>query len=262
MSERGLLTSRVALRDRTIVDVLDLSFSFVREASGPLLRLSLLVLPLPLFLTILIGETAGWGAGWLLALGLAGLASAPFTVLVSQFVFEERPSVKTALLRGLEAGPKLIVVRILLLLAFFAGALILLMPVIWVGTSCFFVSEAVLLERARIWEAFSRSSRLGGRAGGDALTGSLLIGMILVLLPMLTHQIGGIALEQVLSIAAPHGLWDEGGSFLAAIGFWLAVPYAAVVRFLLYINVRTRTEGWDIQTAFATIAAEAEEARA
>ena len=46
------------------------------------------------------------------------------------------------------------------------------------------------------------------------------------------------------------------------VRIWLCsmtVPFAATCRFLLYINARTRTEGWDVQTRFAAIAARARE---
>jgi hypothetical protein len=41
------------------------------------------------------------------------------------------------------------------------------------------------------------------------------------------------------------------------LGLFAQVPYLATARFFLYLNVRTRAEGWDIQTRFAAIAARA-----
>ena len=54
-------------------------------------------------------------------------------------------------------------------------------------------------------------------------------------------------------------MWTEGGGVLATLGLFAAVPYLATARFFLYLNVRTRAEGWDIQTRFAAIAARADE---
>ncbi|CAN5747553.1 hypothetical protein BH11MYX4_BH11MYX4_30880 [soil metagenome] len=33
------------------------------------------------------------------------------------------------------------------------------------------------------------------------------------------------------------------------------IPYVATARFFIYLNVRTRVEGWDVQTRFAALAA-------
>jgi hypothetical protein len=64
-------------------------------------------------------------------------------------------------------------------------------------------------------------------------------------------------LEDLLEIKAPASLFVAGGSALGLLSFWAFVPFGATCRFLLYINVRTRTEGWDVQTRFAAIAAQA-----
>ena len=54
-------------------------------------------------------------------------------------------------------------------------------------------------------------------------------------------------------------LFVEGGSAYALLGFFLSVPVVSAARFLQYIDVRTRKEGWDIQLRFTAIAAEAEQ---
>ena len=64
-------------------------------------------------------------------------------------------------------------------------------------------------------------------------------------------------LEDILEIPAPPSIFQAKGSVLALASFWIFVPFAATCRFLLYINGRTRTEGWDVQTRFAAIAARA-----
>ena len=72
-------------------------------------------------------------------------------------------------------------------------------------------------------------------------------------------RIGGRAfLGDVLQFQAPGAAWTEGGSVLAVLGFFGIVPYVTTARFFTYLNMRTRAEGWDIQTRFAAIAARAE----
>jgi hypothetical protein len=210
-------------------------------------------------LTIAIGELSSWGLAWLFALAAAPFVSAPFTVLVGQFVFERNPSVGAALKDALVAVPRILMVTFLVGMGLLASGIILFLPAIWVGTTSFFVFEAVLLERASIGQAFTRSSRLSSRAGGEVLMAWMVVTLFLFVGPLLAHEIGSIALEHVLTIRVPQRLFEDGSSPLAAIGFWLVLPYVTIVRFLFYVNVRTRAEGWDIQTAFATIAAQAED---
>lgn len=247
-------TSRVALRDRPFVDVLDLSFRFVRDGFAPLAKLSLVMLPLPMLATALVGSLAGWVWGWLFAVAIAGFVAAPFTVLVGQFVFERDPSARVALRRGLAAAPRLFLVNLVLAAGIFASFFFFVLPAIWVVTTTLFVTEALVLERATLLRSFERSLRLAGRGPGDVVLGGMLRVLIYCVAPMLADQVGHIVLASVFQITGPETLWEVGGSPLAVVGFWLAVPYVAVLRFLLYINVRTHAEGWDIQTAFATLA--------
>ena len=50
-------------------------------------------------------------------------------------------------------------------------------------------------------------------------------------------------------------MWSDGWSVLSLLGFWLFVPYVVTARFFVYLDVRTRSEGWDIQTRFLALAA-------
>ena len=59
----------------------------------------------------------------------------------------------------------------------------------------------------------------------------------------------------VLQLGHPTGeLFEHGGSGFAVLGALLAVPLAAAMRFLGYIDLRTRKEGWDIQLRFVALA--------
>ena len=59
----------------------------------------------------------------------------------------------------------------------------------------------------------------------------------------------------VLQLGHPTGeLFSDGGSGFAVLGALLAVPLAAAVRFLGYVDLRTRKEGWDIQLRFVALA--------
>jgi hypothetical protein len=69
---------------------------------------------------------------------------------------------------------------------------------------------------------------------------------------------GGL-FDFVLQIGKPFGaLLDEGGSAPALLGLFLAVPYWATARFLFYVDLRTRRDGWDVQVRFMSLASQAE----
>src|SRR6185436_8021455 len=77
-----------------------------------------------------------------------------------------------------------------------------------------------------------------------------------VLMAMAGDQLGQAIVEGVLQLGLPLGsLWKQGGSAYALVGFFLSVPVTAAARFLKYVDVRTRKEGWDIQLRFTAIAA-------
>jgi hypothetical protein len=68
----------------------------------------------------------------------------------------------------------------------------------------------------------------------------------------LFDQLGGQLLEFVFQLGQPLGsLAEDGGSGFAVLGLLLSVPLSAAARFLGYIDLRTRSEGWDIQLRFA-----------
>jgi hypothetical protein len=86
----------------------------------------------------------------------------------------------------------------------------------------------------------------------------LFLSALHVVAVFLGDTVGRSILEDLLEITAPPSIFQAKGGVIALVSFWGFVPFGATCRFLLYINVRTRTEGWDVQTRFAAIAAVAE----
>jgi hypothetical protein len=69
---------------------------------------------------------------------------------------------------------------------------------------------------------------------------------------------GREVLGEVLEIQSPPSVFKAGGSLLALLGAWASLPLLVTARFFVYLDIRTRTEGWDVQTRFAAIAARAQ----
>jgi len=253
-----VVRARVAFRDRPFADVLDLALRFCAVHGLRYAQVAgATTLPL-LLLTLGAAYLAGPVVGWLVAIPLAIAAQLPFTVLASRLVFQDDVAVKGVLKTTLREAPRAMFLHVLTLGATVASAIIVLGPVVF-AVMFLFASEVMLLERASVGTALGRSRRVAGSSIGDALLALL----ALLLIPACTvvlAEVGGRALmTELLEIKPPPSLFAEGWSILAFVGFFWLVPYVATARFFVYLNVRTRTEGWDIQTKFAAIAARAQQ---
>lgn len=257
-----VMRARVAFRDRAFIDVMDLALRFIVVHVRLYARVALVVLVPAIALSCGIAHLAGWVAGWVAALVLAFAAQVPFTVLASRVVFQDRVRAREVLRAALADLPRILVMRVLWALAVALSSVLLVAPAGWVATIFGFTNEVMLLERAPIGQSFARSSRVASSALPDAILG-MFLAMAVPLLGVLLADLGGRQLiGELFQFRAPASVFTEGGSFLALLGWFCVVPYVATARFFVYLNVRTRVEGWDVQTRFAALAARAELAEA
>src|SRR5580698_5717779 len=111
------MTARVELRERALLDVLDLAIRFCAEHAGAYARLSLVVI-LPAFAASwLAARLGGWWIGWLVTVALTSFATAPFAALASRLVFAESVRIREALRAALQATPRILVLRLVQALA-------------------------------------------------------------------------------------------------------------------------------------------------
>jgi hypothetical protein len=252
-----LMQARVALRERSLLDVFDLTVRFVLSHLGAYAKLAAFVL-VPAFLVSWgVAYAAGWIWGWVGVVALAAFAEAPFVVLASRLVFAERVGTGEAILVALRALPRLIAARILQAMAIGAGVVLLVASSLWVATIMLFIDEVLVLERATVGAAFGRAQRLATTQFGEALAALLVLAVMMGGAVFLVDYAGRDLMETILEMRAPPPIWREGGGWLPLAGFWIAMPIAATARFFVYLNIRTRVEGWDVQTRFAAIAARA-----
>lgn len=252
-----LSRTRLVLRERAVIDVLDLALRFLVEHAGAYAKTSLLVLPPFILASVAVAHFGGWLATWLFAIFAGTLAGAPFTVLESRLVFEDDVQLVRTIKHALQLTPRLFALRVVTFVVGGAGLAFLLFPGIWFLAWTLFVIEVALLERATARGAISRSMRIVGRESSEAVLGLLLLS-VLTVVAVVSADIGGRAIiSALLESRAPDPIWEDGGSVLGLLGFWLFVPYAATARFFVYLDVRTRSEGWDIQTRFVAIATRA-----
>jgi len=239
------------------LDLLDLALVVVRHR------------PLALGLAALVGIAPfaaldawllsfSWVLAWvwipLLAIE-APWATAPLTVVLGGMMFGERPSAGQVAKKLLRASPALVlhqgVVR---------GALLLtaiLSPIL--PAKLGFTNEVILLERGKMGAVLGRSSRLSGdQAVGLfgqwaflVLAGALFVTAfrwsVEVLTSLLMQDTSESSWASESGAAALGGWLFDLKDWRAQVGIWVVVAFAALVRFLTYIDRRIRLEGWEVE---------------
>jgi hypothetical protein len=279
--------TRIAIHERGVLDTMDLALRLVRVYAWPLFVLLLLgAMPFVVLNQILIGWMLQWDAGeayleealqvwryiWVMIVLVvieAPLVTSFITSFLGQVVFLERPRLRELVGDVWKAGGPLIwchligrgVLPALLLVAVidrdspFSGAelwLILLLIAVCLRRGLRpFINEIVLLERSPLRSEdptaitiSKRSVMLHGPSGGDllirwfvsAMFNFVAFGFLLGTLVCLQ----GIFLDD----------WTPGRWFFQigpALSLWLIAGYTAVVRFLTYLDLRIRQEGWEVE---------------
>lgn len=262
--------TRIPIRERTFPDVLDLALAVTREHAGQLLGLLLLGAAPFIALNhwLLGGELAAGlfdleqppedvAAQWtwyvyalcvLLVIEIP-LATAPMTLYLGQALFVERVDWRRLGRDYLRNLPQML----------FFQLVIRALAAPWILTWFFmysfwpFLSEVILLEN-NPWRAkksvarlstLARNRALHGSNSGDLLArwlGALLIGVVFVVaITTMSWVVRCVLLEE----------YEEVDSTLVTIylqaAIWLVVGYFTVVRFLSYLDLRIRSEGWELE---------------
>jgi hypothetical protein len=255
----NLLAARVVLRQRSLADTLDLALPFCLANKRPLGVLSVVMLgPVAALIAFLrIRRHWAWPALWAVVAAASLLLEGVFTVALGELLFKPpaEARVRSYVARFLRRFPALCVaVTVRQVVLAFAASLVVF-PVFIAAPPSIFVPEALLLEGATLGKALARSRALArNRAGvciGIWLASALLPVFGAVAMDVACNSLFGF----VLQLGSPTGeLFADGGSGVAVLGALLAVPLAAAVRFLGYVDLRTRKEGWDIQLRFVALA--------
>lgn len=237
--------ARLALRERAPVDALDVGARFVAAHPRAYATLGAAVL-VPGWLLTLAASRLGWAVGWLVAAPLWLLADAAFVALGAQLVFDDAAGARSALAATLARAPGLVALHVLGLAALAVGGACLLLPGLLALAGTFFATEALVLERASPLGAVRRSFRLFS-AAADGPAGAVVLPLF-VLGAIFVGDLAGRSLaEDLLLVTPPAPITEAGGSVFGAAGLWVAVPAVATMRLALYLNTRTRLEGWDVQ---------------
>ncbi len=252
--------ARVVVRERTVPEIADLAIRFsLRLGAGLYARLAACVL-LPAYAVLLAAQALGLPDIWLIvaAVVLFPLLQLPFTVAASRLMFSTELGTRDVLSLSAKVLVRYALSQLLGALLLAAAALLVVLTP-WGAVRSLYLGEIVVLEGASVGAAYGRAGRLTNRRFGQ----SFLVWLTLLAVSSALVLIAEIAVQSL----SPSGirlsdfgnlLWSESApetrltGYLA--GLLLSAPLVATLRFLSYIDNRTRREGWDIQVRFLELA--------
>lgn len=252
--------TRIAIRERSFADLLDLALRVIREHAVPLAAtFALGAVPMALFNHWLLAETfddedLSSGVPWtylfytlFLLVWELPLAAAPTTVYLGKALFEEKPTAADVAKDLLRSLPQLILFQVVLrgMLTFF----IFTWPVLFAGWP--YLNEILLLEQnpwrkrnAYSASTGSRSSTMHARNHGE------LFGRWLASIAVATGLVLAIwgALFYLQTFITFHATMEHMiYAVHLQVAVWIVVSYFMVVRYLSYLDLRIRTEGWEVE---------------
>jgi len=278
----------IAIRERSSLEVFDLAANVVvRQFRSLLLLLILNATPFVLLDYYLISwmtdvsfsyelSMAYYFAMLALIIGQAQLGTCLITIFMGRVMFMEEHSVKAVLKQFFSRTTYFLYSQGILRLALFA------VVVAWITPpddsdaayllACFglpaitlagvivraarpYVPEVIFLEQTPLKKKgdlpslSERSKNLHMLAAGAISTQFALLTVLAPLLLLSVHSIF-ILLDSMLSIRANSEISLQ--PFYLLISGWLVAGFFAVVRFLMYIDIRIRQEGWAVQLKFMT----------
>lgn len=240
---------RVVLRPRGPLEVFDLCWRLLRESWAAQAKMLGLVWLPPALLGALLAWASG-GSPWLLLypLLLGPVLQAPFTLLTGRLLFDPDVSVSAVLGQTGKRLPALVGAWASGWVGWLIGVATCLYGLLPMQAALLYLPEAVLLERVGVGRAARRTLRLASAHVGIALLGAVARWVLAVWAGIVGEGLGHFIFTYVLQLGSPFGSLQSGQitPFLIA-GVLLSNPLFAVYRLLLYVDVRTRTEGWDLQ---------------
>jgi hypothetical protein len=250
---------RIVIRERSFVDVLDLAVKVFRAHAVPLTGAFLLgAVPLALLNAYLLPHDlepateleVPVGYLWMmlvLVLIEAPLATAAMTLYLGEALFDKTPSPRKIAADLLRALPQMIFLQVLVRAVFVYTVI----PWLFLFGTWPFVSEVILLERnpflrrrGGAMTTLRRLRTLHRGISGDLLNhwlGSLALGVLLCASLGLTFWTLGIVLFNE---------WEWEGPVYTVFypsALWLTIGFFTVTRYLSYLDLRIRREGWEVE---------------
>ena len=157
------------------------------------------------------------------------------TVMARDAYFDHPPDVARAFrTTGVRILP-LIGVSLVVLLTVFVSLIFLVVPALYPLSRFFAARQTVMLERAGVGTALSRSSALSAGLKGHVISALLLAGLITLAIMLGSNMIAGLIPSRIVS------------ETLMTIVTVCVKPFFSIVETLLYYDTRIRKEAFDIE---------------
>ena len=252
--------TRIAIRERDFADVLDLSLHVIRAYAGPLaIALAVGIVPMFVLNCYLLTDVADptfldiEGAGWFMFLSLllvmweVPIATAPATLFLGRALFENQTSPGKIAADFFKSLPQLVLYQVLFRALLVAPVL----PWPWLFTQRAYLNEVILLERNPMFRrrkhgpsTESRCQALHWGWGGDLFARWLAVAGLGAIMVGLGWGVLGVASGALMTQWDWDVVW--GVHFYHA-ALWCVVGFFSVVRFLSYLDLRIRREGWEVE---------------
>ncbi len=237
----------VVIRERTFLELLDLSLATVRRRPVALgLAAAAGIAPFAALNAWLAGFS-DWTDGWYLLLWLfeSPWATAPLTVVLGGMMFGERLSARQVTWRVVRSTPGLFVYQTLLR----GLSMIVGITYLFFSARQAFLNEVLLLEGGSFGRAMKRSTALCAQRGGEFL-GQWLARIGFGLAFVVCFWLGTRTLLGALTTNTLTWRPVDETPFadpLIHFAVWLAIAFMAITRFFGYIDQRIRLEGWEVE---------------
>lgn len=272
--------TRIAIVERRQTEILDLSFLVLRDFFVPVVGyVSLLAAPLAIMNYLLIRSMAAdliepaTVFRYLWTMGMLVYVEAPFvgifaTAYLGKVTFYESPTVRALLHEVRSVAHRIVWTQLVLrgVLVFIAlvasvaqqdkatpieySILPGICGVLFLWRSVRpYINEIVLLEKNPIWSKSERQITIRKRSGRLHSSGDL-FGRGLAML-LVTVSLGLAIFGLIWFIVATFANDWTWGPVIVHVAipcvFWMLVVYVTVFRFLSYLDLRIRSEGWEVE---------------
>jgi hypothetical protein len=255
---------QVEIRPRTSGQVSAIAARMLQHRPLPLLAACAFYALGTFGLAWLILRVFAWHPVWafLLVPLLCPIFSPPLTTTVGHLVFTPRVTfglVARETARRYFGFVALFLLNRLLLLA---GLAALVVPGLYLWRASWFLGPIVLLEGADLGTSLRRGRRFAAGFHGHVLAHAANLAALLLYLGLAAATFFHFLVVKVYGLTftwlANLTLVDSYYSLLALGAFSIAAPFCTLVWFFVYLDVRTRKEGWDLEIAFRSRAAQLE----
>ncbi len=260
--------TRLAIRERDLLDVLDLSLQVIRSSFMPWLVASAAgAVPLAVINWLVLrpvwrhyGESNPATFVGLLAMLIGWelpLASVFITRYVGQAVFIDRPAAAQIARDTVDSLPQIFWFDVVFRGIFFLPALALgenwwiMGLAVWIPFTFWpYLNEVILLERNPLFAKRGRiTTRQRSKSLHEGSRGNLFGRWLMSLLLAALLSAGlAAAMWEVRGVLLNHWNYDESlWQLYVPASMWVVASFFAVVRYLSYLDLRIRREGWEVE---------------